>query len=35
MSMNSAEALYPDDIQSTNEVLLDKAPKLIVPVSPN
>ncbi|HWC13513.1 MAG TPA: CocE/NonD family hydrolase [Actinomycetota bacterium] len=31
MSMNSYEALYPDDIRSTNEILLDGRSRLIVP----
>lgn len=31
MSMNSYEALYPDDIRSTNEILLDGRSRLVVP----
>ena len=31
MSMNSYEALYPDDISSTNEVLMDGRSRLIIP----
>lgn len=33
MSMNGNEALYPDDVQSTNEVELDATARLTVPVS--
>ncbi len=35
MSMNTSEALYPDDVQSTNTVVLDRSAVLRVPVSLN
>lgn len=35
MSMNTSEALYPDDINSTNEVLLDGRSRLVLPLNLN
>lgn len=35
MSMNTNEALYPDDIRSTNEVLLDGRSRLVLPLNPD
>ena len=34
MSMNTSEALYPDDISSANEVLLGPMSRLILPLNP-
>ena len=34
MSMNTAEALYPDDVRATNEILLNGESRLVLPLAP-